>query len=126
VAVVTTIVGGRIAYLPAILGASLGLLLAGYAVSARCLRRFSSLPSPLRRQPVQDGPGADLPLRAARVRRHGRVRTLALPALILGIIAATTASTALGVVTLVVGVVVGVAEIAAGIVVGDVPSIARA
>ena len=32
--------------------------------------------------------------------------------------AATTASTALGVVTLVVGVVVGVAEIAAGIVVG--------
>ena len=118
VAVVTTIVGGRTAYLPAILGASLGLLLAGYAVSSVSSALLVTPVAAPGDSPFKTVPGQTFFSGLMVFVVMGACGLLALPALILGIIAATTASTALGVVTLVVGVVVGVAEIAAGIVVG--------
>ncbi|MBN9178252.1 MAG: hypothetical protein J0I43_12925 [Microbacterium sp.] len=118
VAVVTAIVSGRAAQLPGILGASLGLLLAGHAVSSVSSALLVTPVAAPGDSPFKTVPGQTFLSGLMVFVVMGACGLLALPALVLGITAMSTASATLGAVALLVGLVVGIAEIAAGIVVG--------
>ncbi|GAA1640452.1 hypothetical protein [Microbacterium flavum] len=118
VGVVTAVVGGRAAQLPATLGAALGLVLAGYGV---CAVSSALLVAPVAApgdSPFKSVPGQTFLSGLMVFVVMGACLVLALPGIILAIVALTTGSAALGWAALLVGIVVGVAVTVVGIVVG--------
>ncbi|HKT56654.1 MAG TPA: hypothetical protein VJR25_07770 [Microbacterium sp.] len=117
-AVVIAAIGDGWDRLPAVLGGALGLLLVGYGVSAVS---SALLVVPVPRagdSPFKTVPGQTFASGMLVFVVLGACLTLGAPALILAIVAMATASAALGVVVLAVGVLVGVGVIVAGVRVG--------
>jgi ABC-2 type transport system permease protein len=118
VAVVVAVVAGTWTSLPAVLGASLGLLLVGYGVSAVS---SALLVVPVPRagdSPFKTVPGQTFASGMLVFVVMGACLLLGAPALVLAIVSLATASAPLGAVSLVVGVVVGAGVIVAGVLVG--------
>lgn len=118
VAVVTTALAGTWAHLPALMGASLGVLLAGYgvtAVSSALIVSPVAAPgdSPFRSVPGQTFIGGILVfvVWAACV-------LVASPAIVLAVLSVAMASPLLGWLALAVGIVVGAGAVAAGVWIG--------
>lgn len=118
VAVIVAAIGGRWANLPASLGGALGLLLVGYGVSAVS---SALLVVPVPRagdSPFKTVPGQTFASGMLVFVVLGACLVLSAPALILAIVAMTTASASLGAVALIVGIAVGVGVIVVGVIVG--------
>jgi ABC-2 type transport system permease protein len=118
IAVAVAAISGTWDHLPAVLGAALGLLLAGYGVSAVS---SALLVVPVPRagdSPFKTVPGQTFASGMLVFVVMAACLLLAAPALILAIVAVATASTPLGVVALFVGILVGAAVILAGVIVG--------
>lgn len=118
VSVATTLLSGNADRLPAMLGASLGLVLAGYAtcaVSSALIVVPVAAPgdSPFKSVPGQTAVGGLLVFVVM-----GASIVLALPALVLMAIAVGTGDVAWGWASLAAGLVVGVGAVAAGVVLG--------
>jgi ABC-2 type transport system permease protein len=115
---VTTAIAGNQAHLPALLGASLGLLLAGYGVTAVSSALIvAPVPAP-GDSPFRSVPGQTFLNSLLVFVVWAAALVLATPALVVAAIATIQGSAALGWVALAVGVVVGVGAIIVGIVVG--------
>ncbi|MBD3943598.1 hypothetical protein IF188_18050 [Microbacterium sp. NEAU-LLC] len=118
VAIVVAAVTGAWQNLAAVLGGALGLLLAGYGVSAVS---SALLVVPVPRagdSPFKTVPGQTFASGMLVFLVMGACLLLGAPALVLAIVAMTTASATLGAVSLVVGVAVGAGVIVAGVFVG--------
>jgi ABC-2 type transport system permease protein len=118
VAVVVAAIGGTYDRLPALLGAALGVLLAGYGVSA-VSSALVVVPVPRAGDsPFKTVPGQTFASGMLVFAVMGACLVLAAPALILAAVAMATASALLGALALIVGVVVGIAVIVVGVMIG--------
>jgi ABC-2 type transport system permease protein len=118
VAVAVAAIGGGWAQLPAVLGGALGLLLAGYGVSA-VSSALVVVPVPRAGDsPFKTVPGQTFASGMLVFAVLGACLLLSVPALILAVVALATASALLGAVALVTGVVVGAGVIVAGVFIG--------
>lgn len=118
VAIVTTAVAGSPSHLPALLGAALGLLLSGYAVTAVSSALIvTPVPSP-GDSPFRSVPGQTFLNSLLVFVVWGAALVLASPALVLAVLATVGESAVLGWIALAVGIGVGLAAIVGGVLVG--------
>ena len=116
--VVTVVLSGHVQLLPAIIGASMGLLLAGYAVSA-VTSAYLVIPVPAPgASPFARTPGAGFVTTLTTLGVWLGVVVLGLPGLVVAIVAAVTGQALFSWLALLVGVLVGVALLMCGIVIG--------
>jgi ABC-2 type transport system permease protein len=101
--------------IPAMLGIGLGLLLTGFGVSSIASARFLMPVPAAGESPFKTSTGASFGAQLGMFAAWAIVFALALPELVLGIIAAATGNVTLGVVALVLGVGLGVTFMLVGI-----------
>lgn len=118
VALVTTAVAGSWHQLPALLGASLGMLLVGYGVTAVSSALIVTPVAAAGDSPFRSVPGQTFVNSLLVFVVWAACLVLAAPSLILAVVALTASSTVLGWVCLAVGIVGGVGVAVAGVVVG--------
>ncbi|GAA5025331.1 hypothetical protein GCM10025738_00150 [Microbacterium fluvii] len=118
IAVVTAAISGSLARLPALLGAALGVLLAGYAVTAVSSALIASPVAAPGDSPFKTVPGQTFVNGLLVFVVLAAVAVLAAPAGIVSAIALVGGSAGLGWLALAIALVGGVAEIALGVVVG--------
>lgn len=117
-AVVTALIGGHLAILPAILGGALGLLLGGYGVSAVSSALLVSPVAAPGDNPFKSVPGQTFLNGLMVFVVLGACAVLGAPALVLTGIAVVTGQGLFGWLALGVGLVVGAGAIALGVLVG--------
>ena len=118
VAVVTTLIAGTTGDLPAVLGASIGLLLAGFGVSAVSSTLLVMPVAKPGDSPFKSVPGQSFLTGMAVFLVLGACMLLGAPSLVLAVISFVLDSAALGWAALGAGVVVGLAAIVAGVAIG--------
>lgn len=118
VSVVVSVLGDRAEYLPAVLGGSLGLLLAGYGVTAVSSALITTPVAAPGDSPFKTVPGQTFVSGLLVFVVLGACFVVAAPALGLALAAVSTAGPDLGWIALLVGIVVGIAATAVGVVVG--------
>lgn len=101
--------------IPAFLGIGLGLLLTGFGVSSVASARFLMPVPAAGESPFKSPPGSSFGAQLAMFAAWAIVFGLALPELVLGIMAATTGNVMLGYAALAVGIVLGSALMVIGI-----------
>ncbi len=117
-AVVTTSLSGAQEHLPAVLGAALGLLLAGYAVTAVSSALIVTPVAAPGASPFQTVPGQTFLNGLLVFVVMGAIAVVAAPALIAAAIPVFSDRPELGWIALVVGVAVGAVAVAVGVIVG--------
>lgn len=118
VAVVTVLLSGRVELLAAVIGASTGLLLAGYGVSA-VTSAYLVMPVPAAgASPFARTPGAGFLTTLTMMGVWLGIVVLGLPGLVLAIVAAVTGQALFSWLALLVGVLLGGALLVIGIVIG--------
>lgn len=118
VAVATTLIAGVPEDLPALLGGSFGILLAGLGVSAVSSAMIVMPVAAAGDSPFKSVPGQSFLMGISIFAVMGATAVLAAPALVLTVIALVTSSALFGWLSLLTGLVVGVAAIWAGVVLG--------
>jgi ABC-2 type transport system permease protein len=117
-AVVTTAVAGALAFLPVVLGAALGLLLAGYAVTAVSSALIVAPVAAPGDSPFKTVPGQTFLSGLIVFVVMGAIVAVASPSLATAVVALMSDRPAIGWIALAVALVVGAAAIAVGVVVG--------
>ncbi|WP_431804109.1 hypothetical protein [Microbacterium sp. bgisy203] len=118
IAVVTLAIAGRLGLLPAVLGASLGLLLVGYGVTAVSSALIVTPVAAPGDSPFKTVPGQTFVSGLLVFVVIGVSAVLAAPALVVAAISLTTGDAALAWVALAVGILTGVAVVVAGVLLG--------
>ncbi len=118
VAVVTAVVSGSAAQLPAVLGAALGLLLAGYGVSAVSSALIATPVAEAGDSPFKTVPGQTFVSGLLVFVVLGACLVLGAPSIALSVVSLVAGSALHGWLSLTVGVVVGVIVIVVGVLVG--------
>lgn len=118
VSVATAAVGGRLAQLPAILAAALGLLLVGYGVTAVSSALIVAPVAAPGDSPFKTVPGQTFVNGLLVFVVLGACGLLASPAVILALLAATSGEPVAGGIALLVALVVGAGVIVGGVLVG--------
>lgn len=118
VAIVTLVIADAVALLPGVLGAALGILLAGYAVSAVSSALIVSPVSAPGDSPFKTVPGQTFLNGLLVFVVMAGVLVLAAPSLITTVIGLVTGTVQLGWIALAIAVVVGSAAITGGVIVG--------
>jgi ABC-2 type transport system permease protein len=114
----TVAIAGRWDLLPAVLGASIALLFAGYGVSA-VSSALLIVPSPASGDsPFKRVPGATFTMFLAFLLCWLAATVLASPAIALAVVSAVTSSSLLGWLALLVGIAIGIVVFLAGIMIG--------
>ncbi len=117
-AVVTSVLAGSTAWLPALLGAALGLLLCGYGVTAVSSALIvTPVPSP-GDSPFRSVPGQTFLNSLLVFVVWAATLVLASPAVVVAVVAVASGDAALGWVALGVGLVLGAASIVGGVLLG--------
>lgn len=117
-AVVTTALAGALAYLPVVLGAALGLLLAGYAVTAVSSAIIVAPVAAPGDSPFKTVPGQTFLSGLLVFVVMGAIFAVASPSLVTAIVAVTTDQPVVGWIALAVAVGVGAVAIGLGVVLG--------